>query len=398
MLILCPACKKQTEIEHEERGCRIECVCGSHFSLDDQTVLKEFTQIDEPPPARIGPYPIERFIGSGGMGKVYKGIHPKLGLPVAVKVLHPEYAEHAESRDRFTQSAKICAKLSHPNIVRVYDFGFAPEPYLVLEYIGGGTLLRYLHEHERIAPRRAAEIGTAVACALEEADKYGIVHRDVKPDNIMLDGEGICKLSDLGLAKIDLPLQTVREKKNYTAETKHGGLGTPEYMAPEQALDARNCDIRADIYGLGVSMYQLVTGQLPYHSHVPEELQRLRLYPPDSPRIYCPDLAENLEQIILRCMACDPANRYQTPGELRDDLEAYLSGFPLPSRTLAAEAVFAAEARLRKKMRIQILLLILFCVISLCALAWIIYFLNSDTGGTYDKSAEIELTPLESQH
>lgn len=305
MLILCPVCKKRTEIKHEERGSRIECVCGSRFVLNDQTVIQDFSSIDEPPPAQIGPYPILEEIGSGGMGKVYKGIHPQLKLPVAVKVLHRKYAENAELCERFVQSAKICAKLSHPNIVRVYDSGAVPAPYLVMEYIPGGTLLHEIRHHGPLSPRRTAEIALAVACALEEAAHLGIVHRDVKPDNIMLDSNGVCKLLDLGLAKIDLPRQTVRTRKNYTEETQSGGLGTLEYMAPEQAADAKSCDIRADIYSLGVTMYELATGIRPGKQ-------------PDTP------LPPGLESIIRRCMAQNPDERYQTPQELRAALEIFL--------------------------------------------------------------------------
>ena len=142
MLILCPYCRKQNEIEHVERGNNVECTCGATFGLDDSTVLADYSAVDAPPPKQIGPYPIERFIGRGGMGRVYLGKHPQLNIPVAIKTLFPEYAAKPELRDRFMQTAKICAKLDHPNIVRVYDFGFEEDgsPYLVLEYIAGSRL------------------------------------------------------------------------------------------------------------------------------------------------------------------------------------------------------------------------------------------------------------------
>ncbi len=363
MLILCPACKKRTEIKHEERGCRIECVCGSRFILDDRTVIQDFSSIDEPPPAQIGPYPILEEIGSGGMGKVYKSIHPQLKLPVAVKVLHRKYAVNAELCERFIQSAKICAKLSHPNIVRVYDSGAAPAPYLVMEYIPGGTLLQEIRQNGPLSPRRTAEIALAVACALEEAAHLGIVHRDVKPDNIMVDSNGICKLLDLGLAKIDLSHQTVRTRKNYTEETQSGGLGTLEYMAPEQAADAKSCDIRADIYSLGATMYELATGIRPGKQKQPET-----------------PLPSGLESIIRRCMAQNPDERYQTPQELRGALEIFLRGDNNPFFRRREVQIAAAAA---------LLILLIISVLSLILSA------RQDQDFTETSQYTEELTPLE---
>ncbi|MBR4075678.1 MAG: serine/threonine protein kinase, partial [Lentisphaeria bacterium] len=325
MLILCPYCRKQNEIEHVERGNNVECTCGAMFDLNDSTVLADYSAIDAPPPKQIGPYPIERFIGRGGMGRVYLGTHPNLNIPVAIKTLFPEYAAKPELRDRFMQTAKICAKLAHPNIVRVYDFGFEADgsPYLVLEYIAGGTLQEHLNKSGVISPRRAVEVGISVACALAEAHKCGIVHRDVKPDNIMMASDGVCKLSDLGLAKIDLLEYSIREQQNYSKETKTGGLGTLQYMAPEQALSAKDCDIRADIYSLGVSLFQLLTDKLPYETYDPDKLYSLWFnVPPRSPHALRPEIPPELEQIILHCIEVEPENRYQTPQELREDLEA----------------------------------------------------------------------------
>ncbi len=325
MLIFCPNCRKQNEIEHVERGNNVECTCGVKFALDDSTVLADYSAIDAPPPKQIGPYPIKRFIGRGGMGRVYLGTHPKLNIPVAIKTLFPEYAAKPELRERFMQTAKICAKLDHPNIVRVYDFGFEADgaPYLVLEYIGGGTLQEHLNQTGVISPRRAVDVGISVACALAEANRCGIVHRDIKPDNIMMASDGVCKLSDLGLAKIDLLEYTVREQQNYSKETRTGGLGTLQYMAPEQALNAKDCDIRADIYSLGVSLFQLLTDKLPYETYDPDKLYSLWFnVPPRSPGVLRPEIPPELEQIILHCIEVEPENRYQTPQELREDLEA----------------------------------------------------------------------------
>ncbi len=336
MLICCPYCNTKNEIEHVERGHHVVCTCGKKFTLDERSVLSDYSGIDKPPPSHIGPYPVERFIGRGGMGCVYKGVHPQLNLPVAIKTLLPEYAANAEFKERFIKSAKISAKLQHPNVVRIYDSstdsnGFS---YLVLEYVDGGTLYDEMQKTGPLSPKRTAEVGCAVCCALTEAKRFGIVHRDIKPDNIMLTKEGVCKLSDLGLAKIDLHREDLRAQVNYHSDTAIGqtGLGTPEYTAPEQSLDAKHCDIRADIYSLGVTMYELVTGQLPFPTHDRRELlQRHLEEKPRAPHELREDLPSMLEYIILKALLKDPAERYQSPEEMRADLEAFLHDVPLPS-------------------------------------------------------------------
>lgn len=341
MLIRCPICKKETELEHVERGRHIECVCHARFTLDDATVVADYSKIDEPPPEKIGDYRIDRFIGRGGMGKVYKGRHPTLGIPVAVKTLLPEYANNPDFRDRFNKSAKICAKLDHPNIVRIYDFGTTDDGtvYLVMEYIAGGTLYDLLARSGPLNPRKAAEIAAAVCSGLTAAWKSGIVHRDIKPDNIMITSNGEYKLSDLGLAKFE-PVLSQRPasgfliprsgKANETLELS--AIGTPEYMAPEQSLDAKNCDIRADIYSLGITLYQLLADRLPFIASSRAELRRMHLEEePKVPGFYRPDLPIDLEYIVMRCMQKRKTDRYQTPDELRIDLQAFLDGEPLPS-------------------------------------------------------------------
>ncbi len=340
MLIRCPSCKKVTELEHVERGRHVECSCRSRFTLDDATVVEDYSRIDEPPPEMIGEYRIDRFIGRGGMGKVYKGIHPSLEIPVAVKTLLPEFAENQTFKERFNKSAKICAKLDYPNIVRVYDFGTEKDGtlYLVMEYIAGGTLYDFLQKSGPLNPFKAAEIGVAVCSGLAAAWKNGIVHRDVKPENIMISSDGVYKLADLGLAKCEPEmaaggLLSPKWKKN-TDTLELTSLGTPEYMAPEQSLDAKSCDIRADIYSFGITLYQLLTGRLPFQTTGKTELRRMHLEEePKVPGYYRPDLPIDLEYIVMRCIQKRKGDRYQTPEEMQDDLKAFLAGDPLPSTT-----------------------------------------------------------------
>lgn len=329
MKIQCPNCKKITELEHVDRGSQVECVCSYVFTVNDQTVTEEFTEVDSRLPERIGQYKVTGFIGFGGMGKVYLGEHPNLGIPMAIKTLRIEYMTDQASCERFVQSAKICARVTHPNIVRIYDCGYENgNVYLVMEYITNGSALTLLEQEGKLDPEYAAFIMLEVCSGLMEAEKHGIVHRDIKPDNIMFDQEGTVKILDLGLSKIIGDNRLGKESLTVSLTA----LGTPLYMAPEQAVDASNCDSRADIYSIGVTLYQLCTGKLPFDSEDPHELRRMHaLEKPVPPRQLVPELMPDLETIILRCMEKKREDRYASITDLALDLEAYLKNRVLPS-------------------------------------------------------------------
>jgi hypothetical protein len=297
--------------------------------VDEKTITEEFTEVDSKLPEQIGQYKVTGFIGFGGMGKVYLAEHPNLGIPVAIKTLRIEYMTDQASCERFVQSAKICARITHPNIVRIYDCGYENgNVYLVMEYITNGSALTLLEQEGKLDPEYAVFIMLEVCSGLMEAEKFGIVHRDIKPENIMFDQEGTVKILDLGLSKIigDDRLG----KESITASLT--ALGTPLYMAPEQAVDAANCDSRADIYSIGISLYQLCTGKVPFDSDDPHELRRMHaLEKPVPPRQLVPSLRPDLETIILRCMEKKREDRYASITELALDLEAYLKNRVLPS-------------------------------------------------------------------
>lgn len=333
MKIICPHCRKQTEIEHVERGRHVECVCSKRFTLNDTTVIEDYSQIDEAPPEFIGQYKIRRFIGRGGMGRVYKSTHPQLGIPVAVKTLLGEYAENTDFKERFIKSTKICAMLNHPNIVKVYDCGFdGTLLYLVMEYIGGGSTQDILDTRGGPLPTlQVAQIAQSVSRGLVEAQKYSIVHRDIKPENIMRGTDGVFKLSDLGLAKIHSPGEDASKDK-FSITMDSVGLGTPQYMSPEQSVDAKNCDSRADIYSLGITLYQLATGRLPFISNDPIELRRMHASEkPPMPSELNSEIDPDFEHIICKCIEKSRSDRYQTPDELLADIDAYIDRLPLPS-------------------------------------------------------------------
>lgn len=346
MIIQCPTCRREREIVRSERGGVAECSCGRRFVIDGPNVLRESSSIDEPAPERIGPYRIERRIGCGGMSVVYRSVHPKLGIPVAVKLMKPEFLRDKDSLDRFERTARICARLNHPNVVRVYDFGVENGlPFLVMEILPGGSMHDMLQREGPLPHALVANAAVSVCLGLAATEAAGIVHRDIKPDNIMIDADGVCKISDLGLARSD----SVR----FGASTiPFSLLGTPEYMAPEQADDASACDTRADIYSLGVSMYQMATGRLPFLADTTEELiRKQREEEPVAPSALRSDLPLDFDCIVMRCIQKSPDDRYQTIAELLADLKAFLDGRTLPSVATDEDAAGAkrrADDMIRK--------------------------------------------------
>lgn len=345
MKIRCPKCKRVSEIAHADHGRNVVCSCRNVFQIDESTVIEEYSLPDQKPPETIGRYPIKRFIGRGGSGCVYEGVHPELGIPVAVKTLLPDFAGNKAARNLFYQASRIYAKAVHPNIVKVYEAGkdAAGVPFLVMEYLPGGTLGDKLLEHKKFSPREAAEIGAAVCRALTATAKLGIVHRDVKPDNIMTSADGQYKLTDLGLAKLDtssLPGNGARvlDEDFEVQGLPMTGFGTLEYMSPEQYLYSEDCDVRSDIYSLGVTLYHLAAGRLPFETAARTELRRMHLsVEPLVPSAYVPGIPIDFDYIVLRCLQKSPEDRYQTPEELLADLEAFLADTPLPSTTCGAD-------------------------------------------------------------
>ena len=339
-----------SEIPHVDHGRIAVCSCQATFRIEDSTVVEEFSLPDLPPPESIGGCRIVRYIGRGATNCVYEGIHPDLGVPVAVKTMVPEYADDKPSCEQFLRAAKICAKAVHPNVVKVYEAGRGAKgvPFMIMEYLPGGTLADRILEHQRFPAREAAEIGAAVCRALTETAKLGIVHRDIKPDNIMIAADGTYKLTDLGLAKFDAPSDAgnsarVLNEDEPVKPSRKTSFGTLEYMSPEQYVDAESCDIRSDIYSLGVTLYQLAAGRLPFETMTRSELRHMHLsVEPIVPGAGVPDIPLDFDYIVLRCIQKRPEDRYQTPEELLADLEAFLAGKELPSTTCGANSVIHA--------------------------------------------------------
>ena len=335
---------KISESPHVEHGRIAVCECRASFRIDGSTVVEEFSLPDLPPPDHIGRYRVIRYLGRGASNCVYEAVHPELRVKVAIKTLHPDYAGDKPSRDQFLQAAKVYAKAVHPNIVKVYETGKDENgvPFLAMEFLSGGSLADRLLAGKRFSPHEAAEIGASVCRALAVIDGLGIVHRDIKPDNIMISADGQCKLTDLGLAKFDAasdPENAARvlDENAELRGKRKTGFGTLEYMSPEQHVDAESCDIRSDIYSLGVTMYQLAAGRLPFETQTRTELRHMHLtVEPLVPSSYMPGIPIDFDYIVMHCIQKNPEDRYRTPAELLADLEAFLAGTPLPSTTRGA--------------------------------------------------------------
>ena len=335
---------KISEIPHVEHGRIAVCGCQTSFRVDDSTVVEEYSLPDLPPPESIGRYRIVRYVGRGAVNCVYEAVHPDLGVRVALKTLHPEYAGDKPSRERFANGAKVYLKAVHPNIVKVYETGRTADgvPFLAMEFLSGGSLADRLLDGKAFSPKEAAEIGAEICRALTVTAELGIVHRDIKPDNIMISGDGHFRLTDLGLAKFNATSDagneaSVLNEKEEAGPKRKTGFGTLEYMSPEQHLDAESCDIRSDIYSLGVTLYQLAAGRLPFETQTRAELRHMHLaVEPLVPSTYAPNIPIDFDYIVMRCIQKRPEDRYQTPSELLADLEAFLAGAPLPSTTAGA--------------------------------------------------------------
>ncbi len=244
-------------------------------------------------PRTLGQLELEEEIGRGGMGSVWRARHKGLDRTVAVKLLPEHLAKEPEFKQRFEREARALALLDHPNIVRVHDFGHeGDESYIVLELVEGSTL----HAKIPLDAARALEVTSELLAALSYAHKRGVVHRDVKPANILLDEEGRVKVTDFGIARLVQGAET-----DWKVTASNVAVGTPGYLAPE-ALQGAPPDPRRDIYAVGVTLYEVTTGKLPLGTFEP---------PPKA-----------VEPIVRRALASDPAKRYATADDMRADVEA----------------------------------------------------------------------------
>lgn len=262
----------------------------------------------------VGDYDLLSKIADGGMGSVYKARNNLTNDIIAIKIVPANMANNAVLLKRFEQEFKAASTLDHPNIVRALDFGYDnASPYLVMEYVEGETLGQRIDHQGRLPEKEAVRIIAQIAQGLHKAHSHGMVHRDVKPDNILIRPDGVSKIADLGL---------VKENETDLNLTRTGrGLGTPQFMAPEQFRNAKNADSRCDIYSLAATLYMAVTGELPFRSCSPLDAWMKKVqndYPP--PRELNPHLSERLDWAIRRAMSADPMQRPATCREFVEDI------------------------------------------------------------------------------
>jgi response regulator RpfG family c-di-GMP phosphodiesterase len=287
----------------------------------------------------LGNYRMVEPLGSGGMGDVYKAEHIHMKRAVAIKVLVAKEDRSSVFLQRFYSEMQATAVLSHPNIVLAFDAGEMAVPnspdevlrYLVMEYVPGKNLEQYVLDSGPLSIPQACEYICQAASGLQHAYDHGLVHRDIKPSNLILTPQEQIKILDFGLARLC--------RRRHTEA--HTMLGSVDYMAPEQARDARSVDIRADIYGLGGTLYWLLTGSKPFPSDRPviEELLARQRESPLPPRQARPDIPVELEALVLQMMALDPARRYPTPAAVMSALHAFLEGAS-PHREIIADFRF----------------------------------------------------------
>jgi len=282
----------------------------------------------------IGNYKITAKLGEGGMGVVFLAEHPVIGKKVAMKAIHPELSRNAEVISRFMIEAKSVNQIGHEHIVDISDFGTTPggEFYFVMEYLQGQAMAERLKAVTRMPAPQALNIAGQVADALGASHDHGIIHRDLKPENIYLVARGsskdFVKVLDFGLAKL-----TGRGEEKVSHKTRTGSvMGTPFYMAPEQCEGKASIDHRADIYSLGVILFEMLTGKVPFGGEgYGEIIVKHITMPAPSARAIVPELSPALDAVLFRAMAKNPDHRFQTMAELRDammDPEGYAQTAP----------------------------------------------------------------------
>lgn len=274
-------------------------------------------------------YEMQQRIGRGGMADVYVARDVLLDRLVAIKVLFPEFATDPAFVERFRREAQSAANLNHPNVVSVYDWGRSNNTYfMAMEYVPGRTLAEALNDVGPISASKAAEVGIEVAAALSFAHRNNVVHRDIKPGNILIGSNGQLKVADFGIARA---LGSAAD----SGLTAHGAvMGTAAYFSPEQAQGGQP-DPRSDLYSLGIVLYEMVAGQVPFTGDTPVAIAYKQVHEAPTPlHQLAPDVPRAFEAIVARLLAKDPARRYQTAEAVRDDLRRFRDG--LPVQALAA--------------------------------------------------------------
>jgi len=344
-VLTCPNCGATAEIGAGIESGQFVCAkCKSTVGFGPgTTMVLEKTEVNDDLVGRtIAGYEVKRLLGAGGMGKVYLARQISIDRPVALKILSSRLVENENFTRRFIREAQAAGRLLHPNLVTVFDAGREGNTYFFsMEYVKGEPASRLIFETGMIEPFEALRIVRQVAEALRCAFEQGIIHRDIKPDNIMITPSGLVKLADLGLAK------QIESESGESGLTVAGAvMGTPHYLAPEQARNSKDVDQRADIYSLGCTLYHMLTGSVPFSgSSTYEILRKHEIEEPEFPADSA--IPEPVRQLVRSMMAKDAADRPQTPTDVLAVVDRILgtpstaagTGVPLTAGAMAATPV-----------------------------------------------------------
>ncbi|MGD2246118.1 MAG: protein kinase [Candidatus Aminicenantes bacterium] len=323
MAIKCPKC--DTDNPETVKFCG---ECGTQLPSSEDI---QVTETMETPREELttgstfaGRYQIIEELGKGGMGRVYRALDRELNEEIAIKLIKPEIAQHKKSTERFKSEIKLARKVSHKNIGRVHELmeekGIR---FITMEYVPGEDLKSFIRRSGQLAVGTTIRIAKQVCEGLAEAHKVGIVHRDLKPNNIIIDKEGNARIMDFGIARS-------LESKGITGAGVM--IGTPEYMSPEQ-VEGKDVDQRSDIYSLGVILYEMVTGRVPFEGNTPFTVGvKQKSESPQNPKEINPQIPEDLNSVILKCLKKEKLNRYQSAGEVRSQLDLIEKGMPTTER------------------------------------------------------------------
>jgi serine/threonine protein kinase/Tfp pilus assembly protein PilF len=325
MTVKCPECN--TENPSDSKYCK-ECASPLPSSEEISVAQTETLETAKEELATgstfAGRYQIIEELGVGGMGKVYKATDKEIKGKVALKLIKPEVASDKKTIERFRNELKTARDIAHKNVCRMYDLNKEEgNYYITMEYVSGEDLKKLIRKMGQLSPGQAILIAKQVCEGLSEAHRLGVVHRDLKPQNIMLDEEGNARIMDFGIARS-------LKAKGITASGVM--IGTPEYMSPEQ-VEGRETDQRSDLYSLGVILYEMVTGRVPFEGDTPFTVGlKHKSETPKDPREFNAHLPADLSRVILKCLEKDKEKRYQSAGELRSELTNIEKGIPTTER------------------------------------------------------------------